>query len=74
MSVQSMWPTDQRTVIVLKKVFWHPHNTVLCKEFTRGERIFSHHVILTYFIQNFNEVQILQLKLFEDLTIHITIA
>jgi hypothetical protein len=46
----------------------------LCKEFTRGERIFSHHVMLTYFIQNFNEMQILQLKLLEDLTIHMTIA
>jgi hypothetical protein len=28
----------------------------------------------TYFIQNFNEMQILQLKLLEDLTIHITVA
>lgn len=72
MSVQSMRPTDQRTVIVFLKVFWHPHNIV--QGITRGERIFSHHVMLTYFIQNFNEMQILQLKLLEDLTIHMTIA
>jgi hypothetical protein len=28
MSVQSMWPTDQRRVIVFLKAFWHPHNIV----------------------------------------------